>query len=228
MQFHLPKPLHGWRAFIGEVGVVLLGVLLALGAQQLVQSLQWRSDVRDFRAAVDSELAFDLAASDYRVRQSQCVERRLAELERWSAAQRLGQSMPLLREIGYPRRITPGTSVWNSRGSDLPAHVPIEARLAYSDLYDLLSNQWELLQGERETWLRLNGFNHATKLGAEDFIRLDELIFRAKSLNRLITGNQKDFAPDTATLGLHPSFGRLESSISPPDFQVCKPILSGS
>jgi hypothetical protein len=32
MQIQLPKPLHGWREFAGEVGVVLLGVLVALGA----------------------------------------------------------------------------------------------------------------------------------------------------------------------------------------------------
>ena len=36
------KPLRGWRAFLGEVGVVVLGVLLALGAQQLVQDVQMR------------------------------------------------------------------------------------------------------------------------------------------------------------------------------------------
>jgi hypothetical protein len=35
MHVHLLEPLHGWRAFAGEVGVIVLGVLIALGAQQL-------------------------------------------------------------------------------------------------------------------------------------------------------------------------------------------------
>ncbi|HLY07323.1 MAG TPA: hypothetical protein VKR31_16375 [Rhizomicrobium sp.] len=35
MHFHLPKPLHGWRAIFGEVGFIVFGVLIALGA--------WRS-----------------------------------------------------------------------------------------------------------------------------------------------------------------------------------------
>jgi hypothetical protein len=30
MHFHLPKPLHGWRAFAGEVGIIVVGVLIAL------------------------------------------------------------------------------------------------------------------------------------------------------------------------------------------------------
>ena len=28
MHFHLPKPLHGWRAFAGEVGIIVIGVLI--------------------------------------------------------------------------------------------------------------------------------------------------------------------------------------------------------
>lgn len=31
MHFHLPKPLHGWREFVGEVGIIVLGGLIALG-----------------------------------------------------------------------------------------------------------------------------------------------------------------------------------------------------
>lgn len=228
MHVHLPKPLHGWRAFIGEVGIIVLGVLIALGAEQLVQSFNWRHDVRDFRNAVDTELEFNLAASEYRIRQSPCLLRRLAELERWSAAQRSGHSVQLLRDIGFPKRISPGTSVWNSRSADLTGHLPMQARMAYSDLYDVLGNQWELLQDERQTWLSLNGFDHATRLRPEDLIRLDELIFRARTLNRFIVGDQEDFAYDTRVLSLHPSFGRLASTISPLDAEFCKPLVPGA
>lgn len=28
MEVHLPKPLHGWREFVGEVGIIVLGVLM--------------------------------------------------------------------------------------------------------------------------------------------------------------------------------------------------------
>ena len=228
MHFHLPKPLHGWREFAGEVGIIVLGVLIALGAEQFAQSLQWRRDVRDFRAAVDTEIEFDLAAGEYRVRQGPCLERRLLELQQWSTAQHANQAAPLLRDIGYPKRVSPGTSVWDSRGADLIAHVPMQARLAYSDFYDLLGNQWDLLQGERQTWLSLNGFNHATKLSSGDLIRLDELIFRAKTLNRFIVGDQSDFESDTKILGLHASFGRLASSITPFDRDFCEPLLPPS
>ena len=32
MHFQLPKPLHGWRQFFGEVGIIVICVLIALGA----------------------------------------------------------------------------------------------------------------------------------------------------------------------------------------------------
>ena len=38
MHFHLPKPLHGWRVFVGEVGIIVIGVLIALGTQQWSRS----------------------------------------------------------------------------------------------------------------------------------------------------------------------------------------------
>ena len=38
MRFLLPKPIHGWRMFAGEVGIIVIGVLIALGAQQVMEN----------------------------------------------------------------------------------------------------------------------------------------------------------------------------------------------
>jgi hypothetical protein len=45
MHFHLPKPLHGWREFAGEVGIIVLGVLIALAADALIERSSWRAKV---------------------------------------------------------------------------------------------------------------------------------------------------------------------------------------
>jgi len=80
MRVRLPKPLHGWREFAGEVGVVLLGVLLALGAQQIVSDWQWRSDVRGADRRMSEELSFDVALAYDRFAIDPCLRPRLAEL----------------------------------------------------------------------------------------------------------------------------------------------------
>ena len=41
--FRLPKPLHCWREFAGEVAIIVMGVLIALGAEQVVISFNDRS-----------------------------------------------------------------------------------------------------------------------------------------------------------------------------------------
>ena len=41
MQVHLPKPLHGWREF-GEVWIIVLSLLIALGTQQAVAATPQR------------------------------------------------------------------------------------------------------------------------------------------------------------------------------------------
>lgn len=228
MQFHLPKPLHGWRAFVGEVGIVVLGVLIALGAGQVVEDLHWRGEARDFRAAVDSEVDYNLAAYDCRLGQSRCVERRLAELEEWSAEQRAGKASSLLREISYPLRLMPISAIWNSRSADLSAHIPAEARLTYSDLYSAMANLWELEEAERETWLNLNGFNHATKLSPDELIRLDALIFRAKTLDQLVRREARWLGPDSTTLSVYANFGKRSSRAPPFDPTFCEPIVAGA
>jgi hypothetical protein len=64
VHFHLPKPLHGWREFAGEVGIIVVGVLIALSADQLMDSWQWREKVNASKASIDLELNTQLDYSE--------------------------------------------------------------------------------------------------------------------------------------------------------------------
>lgn len=46
MHIHLPKPLHGWRALVGEIGIIVVGVSIALSAEQFAEFLHNRAQVR--------------------------------------------------------------------------------------------------------------------------------------------------------------------------------------
>ena len=45
------NPPHGWRAVVWELAIVTLGVLIALGVQQVAEAANWRSKVSDGRSA---------------------------------------------------------------------------------------------------------------------------------------------------------------------------------
>ena len=61
MRFQLPKPLHGWREFAGEVGIIVIGVLIALGAEQLLSDWHWRNEVHETDRRLRAEMALDLS-----------------------------------------------------------------------------------------------------------------------------------------------------------------------
>jgi hypothetical protein len=82
MLVSLPKPLHGWRAFAGEVGIIVLGVIIALAFGQQAQMWQWRKEVADARDSIHREMAFDLALAADRLRAAKCVDRHIVDAER--------------------------------------------------------------------------------------------------------------------------------------------------
>ena len=50
------KPPHGWSAVVWELGIVTLGVLIALAAQQIAESLSWRQKVDAALGDMNDEL----------------------------------------------------------------------------------------------------------------------------------------------------------------------------
>lgn len=54
---HKIKPIHGWREFVGEVGIIVLGVLIALTAENLVERWRWHEEAEQPRAAIRAEIA---------------------------------------------------------------------------------------------------------------------------------------------------------------------------
>ncbi len=106
MHIHLPKPLHGWRQFVGEVGIIVLGVLIALGAEQLVQTWRLRSEARGFRKVVDHELALNFGAFQFNQSQRVCIRRRLDELQTILDRSRSGETVHLTGKISAPVEIT--------------------------------------------------------------------------------------------------------------------------
>src|SRR4051812_42777269 len=95
MHFHLPKPLHGWREFAGEVGVIVIGVLIALSAEQVVETIHWRSEVRTARGELKSEMSYANRVFAYRIAAEPCIARRLDMVD--SLVERAARHAPMPR-----------------------------------------------------------------------------------------------------------------------------------
>jgi hypothetical protein len=147
MHVHLPKPLHGWRALLGEIGIIVVGVLIALSAEQLVQSFHEREDVAQLRAALRAELADDRARWEGIRSRDRCTQLRLDALGRWVASAPRGARLG-----GNPCRLflfNMHSSAWDlAKTSPAAAHIPLKERLTYASLYGAIDNWRQFLEEE--------------------------------------------------------------------------------
>ena len=135
MEVHLPKPLHGWREFIGEIGVIVIGVLIALAADQIVERMSWKKHVREAKEDLHGELEVDLFNAQERVRLAPCIDRRLDQLEQ-IIDHPPATPWKLLPGHGVtPLRIW-STSAWDSAvAADTVAHMNGRERAQYAGVY---------------------------------------------------------------------------------------------
>jgi hypothetical protein len=139
MQFQLPKPLHGWRALAGEVGIIVLGVLIALGFGQLADAWQWRGKIRRAEAAMRIELSQDDGPQAYaRALIGRCLDAQIARIH--DGAQTAGG--PQLRQ--WTAAYDPPFRVWDSEAwnivvaSDIGSHMGSDRAIVWSKPYRIV------------------------------------------------------------------------------------------
>ena len=204
MRLAFLRPINGWPGFLTELAIVVLGVLIALGAQQAADAWRWRGEVRQFRAAVDNEIGYNVGAYIDRLKQSDCINRRLDQLDRWHKEVAAGQRLPLTSRIGRPTTTQLRTSVWQSRTPEVTAHLPLEQRIAYAAFYDMFAGYQVIGDRERQLWGELLDFEGAASLDSGNLMRLKGLIERGRLASRLVDGNWRMLSRQSAAFGIRP------------------------
>jgi hypothetical protein len=204
MHVHLPKPLHGWREFAGEVGIIVFGVLIALAAQQVVETVRGNAQAREFRQAVDDELSYDLGSYKQRLLLTPCVRARLAEIDRVIVSDRAGKPIVMHGLSHWPVSFSLRTSVWTGRTDDVVTRLPLATRLAYASIYDDLENYDVHRVDERNAWQELGEFDGAEQLTNGDLMRLRGLVSKLRWIDSIILANWPEEAERGRKLGIYP------------------------
>lgn len=156
MHVHLPKPLHGWRAFVGEVGIIVIGVLIALGAEQLVEQAHRRQEAAQADKIIRSELAFNLGRLQSRWQIRSCVDARISQIERLLDT---AVTQPKLHGsiwIGRPQYWTLQTSRWEAESQAGRAALIDRRELAqYGFIYALMRDTENEMMVEQTDWAKL-------------------------------------------------------------------------
>ena len=159
MHFHLPKPMHGWREFVGEVGIIVIGVLIALGAEYLIEQWHWHEKAEIAEGAFREELLEAGGVAYERLIIQPCLQGRIRELsdhlgettEPWKASPMAVHSSQYLNVIPVVYRAPTRpllTDGWKSAiATGTLNHIPSEHVQALSALYEQVV-QFDALQRE--------------------------------------------------------------------------------
>jgi hypothetical protein len=227
MHVHLPKALHGWREFLGEVGIIVLGVLIALGAEQVVTGVRLSHETDSARQALRKEAADSLHAAEVRIEQQPCVERRLNEVALMFADHAHGRPFTLHGSISRPISYYGGTDAWQVEvASEALAHMPLSEKLAFATAFSNYDNMNSVLRREQEAWLRLNVLDAPDQLEAGDWPGLRQAYAEARSLSARLQIITADVLANE-NLGQSPNEleGADPAAVTAARKQFCKPIL---
>ena len=200
------SPAHGWPSFWTEIAIVVLGVLIALGAQQAVDGWNAQSETAEFRQALDGEIAYNLAQYRERMKQAPCLARRLDQLDAWQRDVRDDKRSGIAGTIGRPVLYPPRNTVWPMGTNGVANRIPLKERLVYADLADTAALQMRLGQSEIDVWRELWSYEGSTAPTPAEVKRLHSLILSARALDRSIRANAVDSTEQARqVLGVGPS-----------------------
>lgn len=226
MHIYLPKALHGWRDFLKEVGIIVVGVLIALSAEQIVESWHWRKETAAARDALRREAADNLSAALQRSQQQPCVEQRLKEIGAVFAAHAAGKPIRIRGRVGRPVSYYGYTDTWQVEiASQGLLHMPLNEKLAFATAFGNYLNMNSVLRLEQDYWLRLGVLDAPDQLEAGDWPLLRQAYAQAQSLNARLKIIIDDVLA-SQTLGQRPrQLGRNPAAVVFARRQFCEPIL---
>jgi len=212
MRLNLPKPLHGWRAFAGEVGIIVLGVILALSFGQAAQAWQWHQDVKIARAAIHREMAFDLALFADRLRIASCVDRHLADAgQRIEVLAQSGATPAADANLESPGRMILVGDYEAQEAAQNLVHFPPDELSALGVFYDQVRFMREWTEKEDAAWNELALLSAGkSRLGAFDVALLRRDLQTARNYERLTVINSRRQLARGRHLGIEPGPSRAD------------------
>lgn len=145
------------RQFGKEVGIIVLGVLIALALGKVADDLGWHFQVQEAKATLAAEVSESVGQGIDRMQTLHCVERRLDEIAAVVNAATETGTLPPMAATGWPPFQTYPSGVWESvLASQTGAHFPSEQLNALASIYRISALAESAGQRETELWAGLS------------------------------------------------------------------------
>ena len=190
MDIHKVKPVHSWREFASEVGVIVIGVLIALSGEQAVEALHWSERVKGAEASMRFELATDDGPqARLKIVQSRCVESQLRQVERALLRTRDRKAPLPVVTVTAPYVWTWDQTSWTSaQSSGATAHMSDKKMYDWSGPFELTSQMNDITEKEADDYAELKAVETASPHPSAAMIdHLLTLVYRARGENKELT-----------------------------------------
>jgi hypothetical protein len=186
MDIHKPKPSHSLREFLSEVGIVLLGIVIALAGEQALSSLESRHKMRLVTEEMRQEISGDDAPQVLeRIALSTCIGNALDSIRR--PVEQNAQRSTIIEAIdrfATPRHTWDSTAFQAAISAGVLAQMPVDRVDAMSRFYSLMpvlesANEREFRDGAALVALSrtagpLTELERGQVLGAVETLRRDD------------------------------------------------------
>ncbi len=180
MEIHRPGVVRSWRDFLKEVGIIVLGVSIALAGEEMVSNYNWKEEVAVVQDTVDDELADALFAAMERVKIAECQRRTLDRLDQLADE---SQGTLVIRNAPVRRVRLWGSAAWDAAvASGAIAHMDHDKRNIYANLFSFLSLFRDLNLRQEELWARIDAYRHPRPLTNQSRDRFVENVSELRAL----------------------------------------------
>lgn len=229
------RPVNGWRVFFGEVGVIVLGVLIALGIGVIADMVRWRLRAAEFGQAIRGEIAINAGVHEERALVQPCIARRLEQVDRLLRLARRTGRLPDIGEIGRPPIRPLAFDSWElASGSEALLYFDPEEVKAFSLHYGQMASSDDSVHAEQEAWSALRAIEAAPEPISDDLLSEVTLVAARLRFQTYLNGIQGEQGVAFAKgIGVQPRYIALFDRDEPRsklleavrDRPICKPLM---
>ncbi len=173
MEIHKPKPIHSFKEFLKEIGIIVCGVLIALAAEQGVEALHWQHELQGEREALNSEARDFLSSAAFRLAEQPCLIQELHDVRTVLDRHARNAPLGLRRNLNPPIGTTATSGTWQiALAGQALGHMPLKEKLGYSGAFGTYETFNRLSVAETAPWTRLSLLNDAQQMTEADWSTL--------------------------------------------------------
>ena len=209
MEIHKPKPWRGVREFLKEYVIIVVGVLTALGAEQVAEAIRWGERTDNTERHLRAELAQSMISAKVHIAQEACEYAMLDRLRQallqpgddwtppyviaWPNGDRIGvMAIPI---GGFP------SEAWRNAQADGTAnHFDQAAGRSFSLAYGDVTAASNLNAAQHMAWSELNSLAWPRRLDPQSRTEYLRLIMRLREGVRMMATEGRALLDEAAPL----------------------------